>query len=246
MTRLQKNSAPLACPSCWFATRTWKGLTMNRFSLLAGILVSTLALLPGCRPVPNQGSGSETNTSQGASPVTHSPAAGTDTVEGTRWGDVDAALDAWQPVLKDAQGDAVDGNPAHDLRQVMMVMTQDDLLVRYKLGFAQAESEQGDMRFWLEQGNRFITVETKSTAGFDECTITEAGASTQFRVEPCFRTAGDTVDIAIPRKELPSSLDQTKDFWISGPQVCCIDEARSEPIDKLDASQVVWRAPNGS
>ncbi len=209
----------------------------------AGILAAALALLPACdrpsdpaaqlQPIGQQGSPWTTP----AEPVTADP----DTA--ARWTAVDAALDAWTPMLEDAAGDAQDGKAEHDLKRVLLVMTEDDVLVRFELGAAPAAGDKADMRFWLEQGKQFLTVDTKRASPTRECTLSEVGTDVQYHIHECHRVVDNVVDIALPRKEMPAHIDLTKEFWISGPQVCCKDADRTEPIDRLDASQVVWRAP---
>jgi len=160
-----------------------------------------------------------------------------------RWSAVDEALANWEPMLTDEVGDAVGGDAAYDIHTVVLAATQDDVLVRFKMGGIMPPDNVRDMRFWLEQEGRFLTVETKSKSADARCTLVESGKAEQAHVEECFRRSDATVDIAIPRAKVPKVIDLAGDFWISGPQVCCVDDARTEPIDRLDASQVVWRVP---
>lgn len=222
---------------------------MIRTSAPLVVLVVAFAWAPGCGPAAGVDASNGEATSGWVTPVTESPAEASTEVHGSkdsdRWPRVAAGLDPWTPLLVDASGDAKDGDATHDIRQVTLAMTKDDVLVRFRFGADVTTAEGKDLRFWLEQGKRFLTIETKAASSNQECTITEVGHEVQIFVDSCFHLSEDTVDIAIPRKEFPSSLDLKDDFWLSGPQVCCRDEARSEAIDELAASQVVWRVPEG-
>jgi len=232
---------------------------MNNTGFLSAGLVAALSFAPGC----NRGTPPTPGDIDPGSPnvgwVTGSPTAGpgeggpgealpspAEAVEGgtPRWSVVDAALDGWTPMLVDETGDASDGGAEHDLRQVMLVMTDKDVLARFELGAAPKETDLTDMRFWLEQDGRFLTVETKRAALREECTLSEVGTEVQYRIDSCYHISENVVDIAVPRKEMPAIIDLDADFWISGPQVCCSDEARTKPLDDLNASQVVWRVPD--
>ena len=220
---------------------------MHTIPTFTAVLLTMLGLVAGCDRGSDSGFGAGTPPIQGGGWVTEptTPSVGTEiqTVEGQKWHEVDSALDAWTPLLKDEIGDAADGDPTHDIQHVMLVLTQNDVLVRYQLGADLADTAPRDMRFWLEQQDRFLTVETKSASPNRDCTISEVGGGAQIQVDACFNTTADTIDIAIPRTKIPSAIDLTTEFWLSGPQVCCSDESRAKPIDEVDASQGVWRAP---
>lgn len=217
---------------------------------LLPIIACLLALagVTGCPPSNDTGQGDPGDTPQPSGWVSRETATASapsdPSTAGTRWSAVSLALDGWQPLLADATGDAKDGDSTHDIQKVSMVLAEDALLVRYAMASDTSESERLDVRFWLEQGDRFVTVQTRSAAQDQSCTISEVGTAVERYVKSCFKTHGDYVDVAIPRAELPASLKLGADFWLSGPQVCCMDEDRTEPIDELKASQVVWRMPD--
>ena len=236
---------------------------MSTFSVFAAVLVSVLSMVAGCGPgssssfgegdLPKEGGGWVTE------PSTYSTGTGTPTGtqpsaqsgngsvaltgEKQKWYEVDQSLGAWTPMLVDEVGDAADGNSAHDIKHVVLVLTKNHVLVRYQLGADPAPTHHRDLRFWFEQQNRFLTVETKSASRKNDCTISEPDGASPIQIESCFNATGEIIDIAIPRDKIPKSLDLDSEFWISGPQVCCSDQARTQPIDKVDASQGVWRKP---
>lgn len=221
---------------------------MKNTAFLSVGLVAALLFAPGCNRGSQPSAGSADPGERNVGWVTGSPTVGP--IDGgagqggtPRWLVVDAALDSWTPLLVDETGDASDGRADHDLRRVMLVMTHQDVLVRFELDAAPKETDLTDMRFWLEQDGRFLTVETKRAALREECTLSEVGEGGRYRIDSCYHISDNVVDIAIPREEIPAIIDLDTEFWISAPQVCCSDDARTEPLDDLNASQVVWRAP---
>lgn len=221
---------------------------MVRFLVYTGLLGVVLAGVAGCPTSGEEEKGGPGDTAQASGWISQEtttgvPAPINPVATETRWGSVDKLLEGWQPLLADATGDAKDKDSTHDIRNVSMILANDDLLVRYSLAADTSEAAQIDVRFWLEQGERFLTVQTRSASQDKSCTISEVGSAVERTVKSCFKIHDDFVDIAIPRTELPTTLDLDADFWLSGPQVCCMDEDRTEPIDELLASQVVWRMP---
>lgn len=215
---------------------------MNRSVVTTAALFAVLAGLPSCDP--KDGEQVTDHARQNLWEVTTPGVEQLTVAEPDRWTRVATALDSWTPMLVDGSGDGTDGELAHDIRHVLLVMSGEDVLVRYKFGADVTSARSLDLRFWLEQNGQFLTVETKSLSPDKECAITVTGQLDQIAVESCYHVSGDRVDIAIPRKELPPALDLNAEFWLSGPQICCSDEARAKPIDQLDASQVVWRVPD--
>ena len=161
---------------------------------------------------------------------------------GTRTG-TGVGLDGWEPMMRDLGGDAADGDATHDIRAVYMVVDAASVLVRYQLAAAMIPGKSADLRFWLEQDGRLLTVEVKTDSQDMSCGLTPAGGATQQLIPSCFVRKDDGIDVAIPRSSLPSFIDPDKDFWISGPQTCCADAERAQPLDELSGSQVAWRAP---
>jgi hypothetical protein len=215
---------------------------MNRSVAIHAALALALAILPSCDP-PEESEQVTDHARQNLWELATPGGEQLNVAEPGRWTRVATSLDSWTPMLVDGSGDGTNGESAHDIRHVLLVMTETDVLVRYKFGSDVTSADRYDLRFWLEQGDKFLTVETKSRSSEQECAITVVGQPDQSTVPACFEATGDRVDIAIPRTQMPTAIDLGAEFWLSGPQVCCSDAARAEPIDKLDASQVVWRVP---
>lgn len=149
-------------------------------------------------------------------------------------------LEGWKPMLVDPAGDHV-GSPGGDILSVHAVTDGTYLWLRYRL--AQAPSSQEglpDLRFWVEKQPEMVTVEVKTGTPGNPCEISRSDQAEGVVVGNCFKL-GEGIDIRLPLKYLPDWASKRDPFFVSGPQTCCADEARSRPVDEIDASQEVWR-----
>jgi len=217
---------------------------------IIALLLTVIVAAPACDPgigTSHQTAGNPQNTggwiTEPTTPSNTAPSGDSNNLADDKWVGVRRTLDAWKPSLLDETGDAADEVQAHDIRSAVLVVTQDEVLIRYELGAEMKGNDKRDLRFWLEQKDNFLSVEAKTDSMNNACSIVVAGGSAPASLGSCFNASGKNIDISIPRSEIPSIIDPKKDFWLSRPQVCCMDAERTEPIDELDASQVAWRPP---
>ncbi len=107
-----------------------------------------------------------------------------------------------------------------------------------------AREKTAELRFWLEQGpENMATVEVKIGTREKPCEISDVKNPEKQSVVPeCF-WLGNAIDIRIPRDAVPPNIDMRSAFHVSGFQTCCVDEARTQEFDVIDAAQEVWRIP---
>jgi hypothetical protein len=160
--------------------------------------------------------------------------------------DVVALLREYEAELTDPPGDATGDAGYDDLLSALVavdakylygrVLTQESMSVK--------EDRLRELRFWLEQAGKMVTVEVKVGTRGAPCELIDAasGGDEAKIVEGCF-WLGNAIDIRIPLDAIPATINVTKPFWASGFQTCCADEARNEPFDTLEEAQQVWRVP---
>jgi len=148
----------------------------------------------------------------------------------------------FEPILTDPAKDQVGTEGWDDLLSALVAMD-----ARYLYGrvltrepMSVANDKVRELRFWLEQGGVMTTIEIKVGSMDTPCEVIGAGADEAKIVTGCF-WLGNAIDFRIPLGALPAGLDVSKPFWASGFQTCCVDEARDQPFDELDAAQEVWR-----
>ena len=103
--------------------------------------------------------------------------------------------------------------------------------------------EVREIRFWLEQDGKMVTIEVKVGTGGAPCELLPAtgGEAAAKVVEGCW-WIGNAIDIRIPLDSIPT-IDVSQPYWASGFQTCCQDAERARPFDDLEAAQEVWRVP---
>jgi hypothetical protein len=158
--------------------------------------------------------------------------------------DVVALLREFEAELIDPPGDATGENGYDDLLSAFVaadarylyarVLTQQAMSVR--------DNRLRELRFWLEQSGKMVTVEVKVGTQGSPCELLDAAGGDDGAkvVEGCF-WLGSAIDIRIPLDAIPATLNVENPFWASGFQTCCSDQARNEPYDTLDEAQEVWR-----
>ncbi len=160
--------------------------------------------------------------------------------------DVVALLREFEAELTDPPGDATGEDAFDDLLSALVavdarylygrVLTQEAMSVK--------DNKVRELRFWLEQAGKMVTVEVKVGSQGAPCELLDAasGGDEAKIVPDCF-WLGNAIDIRIPLDAIPATINVAKPFWASGFQTCCSDEARNEPFDTLEAAQEVWRVP---
>ena len=154
-----------------------------------------------------------------------------------------AIMDGYEPELLDGTGDVrEDGAATHDLVSAYAVASDQSLMLRIASAEPMTKESLTDVRLWIEQGERQLTLEAKPDHPGNICELTPIGKVDGEEVPDCVRL-GDNLDIRIPLGRLPGWLDPTKEFHISGVSTCCADEAREVPYDEIDGAQQVWILP---
>ncbi len=160
--------------------------------------------------------------------------------------DVVALLGEFEAVLTDPPGDATGDAAFDDLRSVLVavdaqylygrVLTQEAMTIK--------DNRVRELRFWLEQAGKMVTVEVKIGSQGSPCELLDAatGGDEAKVVESCY-WLGNAIDFRIPLDAIPATINVAKPFWASGFQTCCSDEARNQPFDTLEEAQEVWRVP---
>jgi len=152
-------------------------------------------------------------------------------------------LDEYEAELTDAAGDVAKGGaPTHDLVAAYAVATERSVLVRIQSSEPMAVSSRTDVRFWIEQGEKQITVEAKPDHPERICELTPIGETEGEEIPDCL-TLGKTLDVKIPVQRLPAWLSTDKEYFISGVSTCCTDDARTVPYDEIEGAQQVWIVP---
>lgn len=149
-------------------------------------------------------------------------------------------MDGYDPLLKDTTGDALGGAaPTHDLVSAFAVATTKSLLLRVQSAQPMTLDSRTDVRLWVEQGEKLLTVEAKPDHPDRICEMTPIGKSEGDELVGCLEL-GKTLDIRIPLDRLPRWLDPAEAFFVSGVSTCCTDEGREIPYDEIEGAQQVW------
>lgn len=207
------------------------------------LLIGALAWLPACKGDKGEG-GDETpgaETEAEGRPTASETESEAEDSKGAPFEAVRAVLDGYdEPVLKDPAGDAKgDAGAPFDLVSAMAVASKDDLLVRVTSAKPMTLTNSTDVRLWLEQDGKMLTIEAKPDHPQRICELTPVGASESDEVAGCLHLDAH-FDIRIPGKHLPTWLDRNKPYFVSGISTCCQDEAREKPYDEIDSAQEVW------
>ncbi len=201
------------------------------------LLTLVLGTLPACKGDKDGGGDEATEAAtEAASDATEDEeAAAVTPFEGVR-----AVLDGYEAVLQDPKGDALGGaGAAYDLVSSLAVVAEESLLVRITSSEAMTLTNATDVRLWLEQEGKMLTIEAKPDHAQRICELTPVGGTESDEVAGCLHLA-EHFDLRIPDKHLPEWLDRNKPFYISGVSTCCRDEARDKPYDEIDGAQEVW------
>ncbi len=155
-------------------------------------------------------------------------------------------LREFEAELTDAPGDAKGSNGFDDLLSALVAVDARYLYARVLTQEAMTLSgdKVRELRFWLEQAGKMVTVEVKVGSQEAPCELLDAASANDEAtiVKGCF-WLGNAIDIRIPLDAIPATINVANPFWASGFQTCCADEARNEPFDTLEAAQEVWRVP---
>ncbi len=200
------------------------------------LLIGALAWLPACKGDKDGGGDETPEATTEAEAATEA-----DGTEDAPFEDVRAVLDGYdEPVLKDPAGDTTgDGGATYDLVSAMAVASKDDLLIRITTAQPMTLTNSTDVRLWLEQEGKMLTIEAKPDHPQRICELTPVGGSDSQEVAGCLHLA-DHFDIRLPGKHMPEWLDRNKPYFVSGISTCCQDEAREKPYDEIDSAQEVW------
>ena len=151
-----------------------------------------------------------------------------------------AVMDGYEPLLKDKPGDVgADVDPAFDLTSAHAVDVGDALLLRIQGNRPMTRERGTDIRLWVEQGERLLTIEAKPDHPDRICELTPIGRTEGDEVKDCLEL-GETLDLRIPKERLPRWLKTDEAYFVSGVSTCCVDEAREQPYDEIDGAQQVW------
>lgn len=172
-------------------------------------------------------------------------AAGSDGAATGEPDDVVALLREFEAELTDPPGDA-GANGYDDLLSALVVVDARYLYARVltQEPMSIKEDKVRELRFWLEQGGKMVTIEVKVGSQGSPCEVLDAaGAGDDAKVVNDCYWLGNAVDVRIPLDAIPATINVANPFWASGFQTCCSDEARNNPYDALEAAQEVWRVP---
>lgn len=199
-------------------------------------LMLGLCTLPACKGDKGDDGGEKTESEIGEETATdESPA-----VAATPFTGVRAVLDGYEPVLQDPRGDVEgEAGAAFDLVSTLAVASEDSLLVRITSAEPMTLTNATDVRLWLEQEGKMLTIEAKPDHAQRICELTPVGGSESDEIVGCLHLAKH-FDIRIPGANLPEWLDRNKPYYISGVSTCCQDESREKPYDEIDGAQEVW------
>jgi len=149
-------------------------------------------------------------------------------------------MDGYEPLLKDASGDAAAGSdPAFDLVSVYAVATDESLMLRVASAEPMAMDHLTDVRLWIEQGDKLVTLEAKPDHPDRICELTPMGDTEGEELVGCL-DIGPQLNIRVPLKSLPSWLNTREPYFVSGVSTCCADEGRERPFDEIKGAQEVW------
>jgi len=157
--------------------------------------------------------------------------------------EVQQLLREFDPQLIDEPNDQKGDAGWTDLISAFAVIDARYLYARVVPREPMKREQTAEMRFWLEQGPAMTTVEVKIGTREKPCELSDVKNPEKQTVVPeCF-WLGNAIDIRIPRDSVPVGIDMRKPFHVSGFQTCCVDEARTQEYDAIDAAQEVWRVP---
>lgn len=155
--------------------------------------------------------------------------------------DVVALLREFDPQLTDPPNDAQGDGGHDDLLSALAVMDAEYLYARVVTRSPMKGDDVREVRFWIEQAPSMATVEVKVGTQDRPCELSDVKAADQQSIVPKCFWAGNALDVRIPLKDVPASIDTTKHFWVSGFQTCCTDAERNTPYDAAEGAQEVWR-----
>jgi hypothetical protein len=199
-------------------------------------LMLGLCALPACKGDKADGGDEKTEAEAGDETATEESSA----ASATPFTGVRAVLDGYEAVLQDPKGDVVgEAGAAFDLTSSLAVASEDSLLIRISSAEPMTLSNATDVRLWLEQEGKMLTIEAKPDHPQRICELTPVGGSESEEIVGCLHLA-QHFDIRIPGANLPDWLDRNKPYFISGVSTCCQDESREKPYDEIDGAQEVW------
>jgi hypothetical protein len=157
--------------------------------------------------------------------------------------DVVALLREFDPQLTDPPSDQLGDGGHDDIVSALAVMDDVYLFGRLSTRNPMQGDNMREVRFWIEQQPNMVTVEVKAGSRERPCELSDLKKpDEQAVVTNCF-WAGNALDFRIPLKDIPSTIDTTKPYWVSGFQTCCSDAERNKPYDEIEGAQEVWRVP---
>ncbi|MDP7111395.1 MAG: hypothetical protein QGH45_05505 [Myxococcota bacterium] len=196
-------------------------------------LMLGLCMLPACKGDKGDDGGEKTESEVGEETAT-------DETPTTPFTGVRTVLDGYEAVLQDPKGDVVgEAGAAFDLISTLAVASEDSLLIRITSAEPMTLSNATDVRLWLEQEGKMLTIEAKPDHAQRICELTPVGGLESEEIAGCLQLA-QHFDIRIPGANLPDWLDRNKPYFISGVSTCCQDEPREKPYDEIDGAQEVW------
>lgn len=156
--------------------------------------------------------------------------------------DVLALLREYDPQMTDSPPRDQKGDKAtDDLDWALAVADSTHLYARVFTREPMRPDAGREIRFWIDQGKPLATVEVKVGSVGRPCEVSStANPEAQQVINDCF-WHGTALDLRFPLSALPPELNTTQPFWVSGFEACCEDDARSVPLDKIEAAQEVWR-----
>jgi len=157
-----------------------------------------------------------------------------------------ALLREYEPTLTDPPMDAQGDNGWDDLTSALVTMDTTNLYgrVRTRDPMSVANDTVRELRFWLEQDGKMVTVEVKVGGMDSPCEVLLPDTAEAKLVNDC-HWVGRAVDLRIPLSTFAPAIDVTKPYWASGFQTCCVDAERSTAYDEIAEAQEVWRIPAG-
>lgn len=158
--------------------------------------------------------------------------------------EVIALLAEFEAELVDPPQDATSGLGHDDLLSALAVVDARYLFARVltREPMSVPDNKARELRFWLEQGGKMVTVEVKVGSEGAPCELLDAaGADADTKVVPGCFWLGNALDLRIPLDAIPKAINVAQPFWMSGMQTCCADEARNQPVDAIGEAQEVWR-----
>jgi hypothetical protein len=157
--------------------------------------------------------------------------------------EVQSLLREFDPQLVDVPNDQRGDLGYTDLISAFAVLDARYLYARVVPRQPMKRDKTAELRFWLEQGSVMTTVEVKIGTRERPCELSDVENPEKQTIVPACFWLGNAIDIRIPRDSVPSNIDMSKPFHVSGFQTCCEDEARTIAFDSIEEAQEVWRVP---